>query len=160
MRESDELHDLTLHASPGVRNSTDERSTSSTLSLALKMQKRQAAAYEVTEGVAATVVSVHGDDAAAEVAEDFLDGIQEMVAVNLMPSTVWSLRYTAHGFPTIDNVELLRAEAQSWSLGEEKLRHLPTDTSQRTAVEADDGHFPAVQGLQAQYDSRARGYIQ
>jgi hypothetical protein len=67
-----------------------------------------------------------------------------MVAVNLMPGTVWSLKYTAHGFPTIDNVELLRAEAQFWSLGEEKLRHLLTDTSPRTAVEAGDGHFPAV----------------
>ena len=29
-------------------------------------------------------------------------------------------------------------------LGEEKLRHLLTDTSPRTAVEAGDGHFPAV----------------
>jgi hypothetical protein len=67
-----------------------------------------------------------------------------MVAVNLMPSTVWSLKYTAHRFPTIDNVELLRAEAQFWSLREEKLRHLLTDTSQRTAVEAGDGHFLAV----------------
>ena len=85
------------------------------------MPKRQAAAEEVTEGVAATYV--HGDDAAAEVAEELRDGIQEMLAVNLMPSTVWSLKYTAHGFPTIDNVELLRAEAQFWSLGEEKLRH-------------------------------------
>jgi hypothetical protein len=106
------------------------------------MPKRQAAAKEVIEGVAATYV--HGDDDAAEVAEELRDGIQEMVAVNLMPSTVWSLKYTAHGFPTIDNVELLRAEAQFWSLGEEKLRHLLTDTSPRTAVEAGDGHFPAV----------------
>ncbi len=57
---------------------------------------------------------------------------------------VGRLRYTAHGFPTIDNVELPLAEAQFWSLGEEKLRHLLTDTSRRTAEEAGDGRFPAV----------------
>jgi hypothetical protein len=57
-------------------------------------------------------------------------------------------------------VKLLLAEVQSWSLGEERLRHLPTDTSPRTAVEADYGHFPVVHGLQAQYDSQARCYIQ
>jgi hypothetical protein len=45
---------------------------------------------------------------------------------------------------SIDNVELLRAEAQFWSLGEAKLKHLLQDTSPRTAVEAGDGHFPAV----------------
>ena len=67
-----------------------------------------------------------------------------MVAVNLMPSTVWSLRFTGHGFPTIDNVDLLRTEAQFWTLGDGKLRHLLQDTSPRTAVEAGDGHFPAV----------------
>ncbi len=44
VRESDEPNDLALHGSLGVRNSTDERSTSSALSLALKMPKRQAAA--------------------------------------------------------------------------------------------------------------------
>ena len=57
-------------------------------------------------------------------------------------------------------MKLLLAEAQSWGLGEERLRHLPTDTSPRTAVEADYGHFPVVHGLQAQYDSQARCYIQ
>ncbi len=85
----------------------------------------------------------HGEQAAAMVAAD-LEGIQEMVAVNLMPSTIWSLRFTGSGFPTIDNVELLRAEAQFWCLGEAKLKHLLQDTSPRTAVEEGDGHLPAV----------------
>jgi hypothetical protein len=106
------------------------------------MTKRQAADGEITEGVMATYE--HGEQAAAVVAADLREGIQEMVAVNLMPSTVWSLRFTGHGFSTIDNVELLRAEAQFWSLGEVKLKHLLQDTSPRTAVEAGDGHFPAV----------------
>jgi hypothetical protein len=107
------------------------------------MPKRQAAEGEVTEGVAATYT--HGEGAAAEVAADLRDGIREMVAVNLLPSTVWGLVYTGHGFPTIDNVQLLRAEAQFWSLGADKLHHLLADTSPLTAVEAGDGHFPAVQ---------------
>ncbi len=42
-------------------------------------------------------------------------------------------------------MQLLRAEAQFWSLGADKLRHLLADTSPLTAVEAGDGHFPAVQ---------------
>jgi hypothetical protein len=68
------------------------------------------------------------------------------LAINLLSGTVWSLRYTGHDFPTIENVELLRAdsEAQFWSLGEEKMRHLLSDTSVRTAVDDGDGHFPAV----------------
>ncbi len=49
------------------------------------MPKCQAAA-EVTERV--TTTYIHGENAAAEVAEDLRDGIQEMVGVNLMPSTV------------------------------------------------------------------------
>ena len=61
------------------------------------MPKRQAAEGEVTEGVAATYT--HGEGAAAEVAADLRDGIREMVAVNLLPSTVWGLVYTGHGFP-------------------------------------------------------------
>ncbi len=87
----------------------------------------------------------HGEESAAEVAADLRDGIREMDAVNLLPSTVWSLVYTGHGFPTIENVQLLRAEAQFWSLGANKLSHLFTDTSPLTAVAAGDGHFPAVQ---------------
>ena len=47
-------------------------------------------------------------------------------------------------FPTIYNVELLLAELQFLSLGEEKLCQFLTDTSPRTAVEAGDWHFPVV----------------
>ena len=106
------------------------------------MPKRQAQDGEVFEGVAAQYV--HGAAAVSEVAADLSDGIREMVAVNLLPGTVWSLRYTSHDFPTIENVELLRAEAQFWRLGEAKMRHLLHDTSVRTAVDDGDGHFPAV----------------
>jgi hypothetical protein len=107
------------------------------------MPKRQGAEGKVTEGVAATYM--HGEGAAAEVAADLRDGIREMVAVNLLPSMVWGLVYTGHGFPTIDNVQLLRAETQFWSLGTDKLRHLLADTPPLIAVEAGDGHFPEVQ---------------
>jgi hypothetical protein len=73
------------------------------------------------------------------------EGIREMVCVNLLPSTVWALVFTQHGFPTISSVELLRAETNFWSLGVEKMRHLHSDTSHTTAVEKEDRHFPAVQ---------------
>jgi hypothetical protein len=78
------------------------------------------------------------------VATELLEGIREMIAVNLLPCTVWMLRYTGHGYPTIDNVELLRSEKQFANLGEGRLRELLHDTSPMTAVEAGDGHFPAV----------------
>jgi hypothetical protein len=107
------------------------------------MPKRQAAAGEVTKGVAAKYV--HGEEAAAAVSDDWREGIREMVCVNLLPSTVWALVFTQNGFPTISNVELLRAEAKLWSLGEEKMRHRLSDTSHATAVEEGDRHFPAVQ---------------
>ncbi len=57
--------------------------TLNTQSQSLQMHKRQAVAEEVIEGMVATYV--HREDAAAEVAEDLLDGIQEMVAVNQGP---------------------------------------------------------------------------
>ncbi len=41
-------------------------------------------------------------------------------------------------------MQLPRAEAQFWSLGEDKLSHLLTYTSPLTAVEAGDGNFPTV----------------
>jgi len=66
------------------------------------MPKRQVQDGEVFEGVAAKYV--HGAAAVSEVAADLSDGIREMVAVNLLPGTVWSLRYTSHDFPTIENV--------------------------------------------------------
>ncbi len=108
------------------------------------MPKRQAQDSEIFEGVAAQYVQ--GAAAVSEVAADLSYGIREMVAVNLLPGTVWSLRYTGHDFPTIENVELLRAEAQFWRLGEEKMRHLLQHTSVCTAV--DDG-VVARRGLAA-----------
>ncbi len=80
----------------------------------------------------------------AEVAEDVKEGIREMVAVNLIPRTVWQIVYGGHTFPTINNIVTLRDEAQFFTLGEEKVKHLLTDTSPRTAVEDGDRHFPAV----------------
>ena len=89
-------------------------------------------------------VYIHGEEAVAEVAEDVKEGIREMVAVNLLPRTVWQIVYGGHTFPTINNIVTLRSEAQFFTLGEEKVKHLLTDTSPRTAVEDGDGHFPAV----------------
>ena len=83
------------------------------------MPKRQALPGEASEGVEA--VYVHGDDAAAEVAEDLSEGIREMVAINLQPSTVYRLVYGGHAFPTIKNVDTLRDESQFWTLGEKSV---------------------------------------
>jgi hypothetical protein len=104
------------------------------------MPKRQAAAGVATEGTRVATYE-HGEEEAAEVATDLREGIQEMVVVNLLPSTVWALCHMGHSFPTIDNIELLRTEAQFWSLGGEK----------QTAVEAGDGHSPAVRAKSAGY---------
>jgi integrase len=102
----------------------------------------QAAAGEVTQGQAASYE--HGEDAAAEVAADLSDGIKEMVAVGLQPGTVWGLEYSKASFPTINNVGILAAEAQFWSLGDERMRHILEDVSAPTPVERGDGHMPAV----------------
>ena len=83
-------------------------------------------------------VYVHGDEAAAEVAEDLSEGIREMVAINLQPSTVYRLVYGGHAFPTIKNVNTLRDESQFWTLGEKKVTALLKDTSSRTACLSDD----------------------
>lgn len=118
------------------------RRRSGTSTLIERMPKRQASEGAVTEGTAATYE--HSEGAADVVATELREGIREMIAVNLLPCTVWMLRYTGHGYPTIDNVELLRSEKQFASLGEGRLRELLHDTSPMTAVEAGDGHFPAV----------------
>jgi len=102
----------------------------------------QAAVGEVSQGQAASYE--HGEGAAAEVAADLYDGIKDMVATNLMPSTVWALRFTQHAFPTIENVDILAAEAQFWRLGDERMRHILEDISRQTPVERGDGHLPAV----------------
>jgi hypothetical protein len=46
--------------------------------------------------------------------------------------------------PHDQNTVTLRDEAQFFTLGEQKVKHLLTDTSPRTAVEDGNGHFPAV----------------
>ena len=102
----------------------------------------QAAVGEVSQGQAASYE--HGDGAAAEVAADLYAGLKEMVVVNLLPSTVWALKFTNHAFPTIDNVDILAAEAQFWRLGDIRMRHVLHDISPQTPVERGDGHFPAV----------------
>ena len=107
-------------------------------------KRRQAAAGEVAQGQA--VSYDHGEDAAAEAAADLSDGIKEimMVVVNLQPSIVWGLEYSKAPFPTINNVGILAAEAQFWSLGDERMRHIFEDVSAPTPVERGDGHMPAV----------------
>ena len=105
-------------------------------------RRGQAAVGEVFQGQAASYE--HGEAAAGEVAADLYEGVKEMVLLNLMPSTVWALRFTQHAFPTIENVDILRAEAPFWRLGDERMRHVLEDISSPTPVERGDGHFPAV----------------
>ena len=97
---------------------------------------------EVTAGAAATYS--HGEDAAEEVAADVRDAIRDMVKYHVLPATAAALRWTGHNFPGIANPEILEGEAEFWRQGETKMRHLLDDISQQTAVEAGDGHFPAV----------------
>ena len=105
-------------------------------------RRRQAEEGEVMVGEAAQYE--HGAQAAAEVAEEVRTAVKEMVAFNLLPATVWSLVWSGHGYPTIQNIENLRAEPAFWTLGDAKMEHLLSDTSVQTAVEAGDGHFPGV----------------
>ena len=77
-------------------------------------------------------------------AKDVQDAIKEMVTFNLMPATTLALRFTGNSFPGIANPQILSAEAMFWSLGEAKMKQLLDDLSLQTAVEAGDGHFPAV----------------
>jgi hypothetical protein len=51
--------------------------------------KAPSSSGETFEGVEA--VYIHGEEAVAEVAEDFKEGIRKMVAVNLLPRTVWQI---------------------------------------------------------------------
>jgi hypothetical protein len=60
--------------------------------------------------VGAAAHYVHGAQAAGEVAEELREAIKEMVAFNVLPATLWALRWTDAGFPTILNTEILRAE--------------------------------------------------
>ena len=53
--------------------------------------KAPSSSGETFEGVEAFYI--HGEEAVAEVAEDFKEGIRKMVAVNLLPRTVWQIVY-------------------------------------------------------------------
>jgi hypothetical protein len=111
-------------------------------------RRRQAADDEVMIGAAGHYE--HGSQAAGEVAEDLREAIKEMVAFNVLPATLWALRWSEAGFPTIQNTGILRAEAAFWTLGETKMEHLLADNSAQTPVEAGDGHFPGVRAVPAQ----------
>ena len=105
-------------------------------------RRRQAEDGEVMVGAAAHYV--HGAQAAGEVAEDVRGAVKEMVAFEVLPATLWAMLWSAAGYPTILNIEILRAEPAFWSLGESKMEHLLADNSAQTPVEAGDGHFPGV----------------
>ena len=92
--------------------------------------------------VGAAAHYVHGAQAAGEVAEDVRGAVKEMVAFEVLPATLWAMLWSAAGYPTILNIEILRAEAAFWTLGESKMEHLLADNSAQTPVEAGDGHFP------------------
>jgi hypothetical protein len=81
-------------------------------------RRRQAADGEVMVGAAASYE--HGAQAAGEVAEDLREAFKEMVAFNILPATLWALRWSAAGFPTILNIGILRAEAAFWTLGSQR----------------------------------------
>ena len=105
-------------------------------------RSEQAEDGEVMEGEAAQ--HTHGAAAAEEVASELTSALKEMTLFNHMPATARAVRWTRHMFPAIDNISILRAEAQFWREGEVKTAHLLDDPSPMTAVEAGDGHFPGV----------------
>ena len=109
-----------------------------------EMPSRRQQAKEGDTQIGSEATYVHGEQAAGEVAKDVQDAIKEMVTFNLMPATTLALRFTGNSFPGIANPQILSAEAMFWSLGEAKMKHLLDDLSLQTAVEAGDGHFPAV----------------
>jgi hypothetical protein len=57
-------------------------------------------------------VYAHDPDAADEVAAELCDELWDMVAFVLQPSTVWELRWSAAGFPTIMDVQVLAPSAR------------------------------------------------
>ena len=104
-------------------------------------RQRQAPEGEITEGNAA--VYEHRASSTTEVAGEVREGIRQMVLVNLEPATAWALRWTAAGFPAIDNVEVLRGDPMFQRLGE-RLGHFLDSEAEQTPVEAGDGIFRAV----------------
>jgi hypothetical protein len=103
---------------------------------------RQAAEGEVEETELA--VYEHGAEAADEVADELRDGIRDMVVCELDPETVWKLRWSAAGFPTMMDASILTADSHSLGLDRGLQRALLSDESTQTAVERGDGILPAI----------------
>ncbi len=102
--------------------------------------------------VGAAAHYVHGAQAAGGVAEDLREAIKEMVAFNVLPATLWALRWSDAGFPTIINTEILRAEAAFWTQGESKMEHL---LSARTKI----GRNLEKARIMDEFDDRRRGEV-
>ena len=112
---------------------------------------RQAAEGEVEETELA--VYEHGAEAADEVADELREGIRDMVVYELDPETVWKLKWSAAGFPTIMEADILAGDPLFLGLDGELQRVLLADESAQTAVERGDGILPAVRV------KRARGAL-
>ena len=67
-----------------------------------------------------------------------------MVLFALQPSTVWEIRWSAAGFPTLASIEMLRQDPLFTNLGTDLMEQLLADDSEQTAVERGDGFMPAV----------------
>jgi hypothetical protein len=96
------------------------------------MEESEAAVYE------------HDPDAGDEVAAELCDALRDMVAFVLQPTTVWELRWSAAGFPTIMDVQVLATDPLFLSLPEDLRERLLADESAQTAVERGDGVLPAA----------------
>ncbi len=112
---------------------------------------RQAEEGEVEETELA--VYEHGAEAEDEVADELRDGIRDMVVCELDLETAWKLRWSAAGFPTIMEADILAGDSLFLSLDGELLRALLADESTQTAVERGDGILPAIRV------KRARGTL-
>jgi hypothetical protein len=95
----------------------------------------------------------HDAEAADEVADELRDGIRNMVVCELDPETVWKLRWSAAGFPTIMEADILAGDSLFLGLDGEQQRALLSDESIQTAVERGDGILPAIRV------KRARGAL-
>jgi hypothetical protein len=89
---------------------------------------RQAPEGEIAESALAEYE--HGADAADDVALEVQEGIREMVLFALQPSTVWEIRWSAAGFPTLAGVEMLRRDPLFTNLGTDLMEQLLADDSE------------------------------
>ncbi len=86
----------------------------------------------------------HDPDAADEVAAELCDALRDMAAFVLQPSTVRELRWSAAGFPTIMDIQVLAIDPLFLSLLEDLRERLFAYESAQTAVERGDGVLPAI----------------